>query len=118
MTPISNDNLPERRKDDFRMGQMLAILERIDKRQEKMEGDLSAVLDGTKKLPQCRENEKRIDDIEKKNSQHSYNGMNMRLESVEKRMDEQKAWNVWAIRSAAGAAIVGVIHAFRDRIFH
>lgn len=118
MTPPVNDDPFGRRKDDVLQGKILATVERIDKRQEKIDDKLNAVLDGTRKLPQCRESEKRIDGLEKKVSQHSFGGLDQRVTVVEKRMDEQKEWNVWALRSAVGAAIVSAIYALRDKIFH
>lgn len=52
-----------RREDDRRMERLATVIERMAVDVEKMSAALTAVADGSKPLPQCREHKRDIDDI-------------------------------------------------------
>lgn len=118
------------------MGRILALLERIDKQQSEMNVKLQEITDGSRQLPQCRDNERRIEEVEKKITQHSFHDINRRLISLEEDWDEhggsdlrhriialEKKWdslsdNVkWLWRAIVGAVITTAAFAVRALFF-
>lgn len=87
MTPTESSGR-FRREDDRRLEKVLTIVERIDERQSHMEKQLLDITDGSKLLPQCREHDRRLDGVEKKISEHSYNELNQRLKIAEHTLNE------------------------------
>lgn len=85
---VTNSSGRFRREDDRRIERVLTLCERIDERQGHMETLVQAIADGSKQLPQCREHDRRLDGVEKKISEHSYNELNQRMKIAEKAISE------------------------------
>lgn len=96
------------------MGRILATLERIEEQQTVMNAKLQEITEGSRQLPQCRDNERRIEDLEKKISQHSYNELNHRVKALEASWNEQKDDVRWLKRAVIGSVITVLAFAVRS----
>lgn len=97
------------RQTELDVARILTIIEQMANQIDAMAKTVSAFAEGAKPLPQCRENARRLDELGKKISQHSYNDLNHRVAMLEKWHGEQKAEHKWWYRQIVGPVIGAAI---------